>query len=37
MFGNIVGKLLVTHNPGNGQHTGTGLKKIEEMDRSEKV
>jgi lysophospholipase L1-like esterase len=24
------GKALVTHNPGNGQHTGTGLEKIEE-------
>jgi hypothetical protein len=24
------GQALVTHNPGNGQHTGTGLEKIEE-------
>lgn len=24
------GKAMVTHNPGNGQHTGTGLEKIEE-------
>lgn len=24
------GKALVSHNPGNGQHTGTGLEKIEE-------
>ncbi|WP_075351336.1 SGNH/GDSL hydrolase family protein [Algoriphagus marinus] len=26
----LQGKALVTHNPGNAQHTGTGLEKIEE-------
>lgn len=30
------GKALVTHNPGNGQHTRTGLDKIEEWIGEEK-
>lgn len=33
---NLASKAAVFHNPGNAQHTGTGLKKIEEWIGSEK-
>ena len=31
------GKAIVTHNPGNAQHTGTGLRNIEEWEGYEEL
>lgn len=33
---NLAGKAVVVHNPGNAQHTGTGLAKIDEWVGTEK-